>query len=175
MEWETVIGVAVAGAVSVCSVVLGGAITLIGTVLAWWLGRRADREQLREERINERLDEVSDYFALLVEYGDWVCIPSYLQGEKLEGEEYEAWGRRGSQLRERLDWMWRMHARVPLIANDKQLRELVDKAKNQVAELSKHLEELDKTRVLPAGALENQKTLREAAEKSYKRIEELRP
>jgi len=175
MEWETVIGVAVAGLVSVCSVIAGGAITLAGTVLAWWLGQRAEREERKNERLDERLDEVSEYVALHMQLAEYVCVPSGSQGKKLEDEVYEAWALAADSYLEKASSLPRIRAHMPFTVKDDQLRELLRQIADQGAEFAKYLKVLAETRVVPSEAWESKKALDEAAEKAYKRIEELRP
>jgi len=72
------------------SVLIGGAITLLGTLLAHYLQYRSEQRRLRKERIKERFAEVRRYLTACLEFADLVSIPTTL-GEKFEQRQYKEW------------------------------------------------------------------------------------
>lgn len=65
------------------SVVIGGVLTLLGTLLANFLQYRSEQRKRRRERVEERLAEVRGHLMACYEFADWMSILT-LSREELE-------------------------------------------------------------------------------------------
>jgi hypothetical protein len=75
----------------VFSVLVGGILTLLGTLLAHFLQFRSERRRLRTELAKERLAEVRRYISICLEYVDLVSIPTTLSPKGFGKDAFDEW------------------------------------------------------------------------------------
>ena len=77
---------------TIFSVLIGGILTLIGTLLANFLQFRSEQRRLKTELTKERLTEVRRYISTCLEFVDLVSIPNTFGPEQFQRDSYaEEW------------------------------------------------------------------------------------
>jgi len=77
---------------TIMAVVVGGPLSLLGTVLANYLQYCREREDRKKDRMRER---VQRYLAVFLELADWVCVVASSFGGRLKEGEYAEWQEMG--------------------------------------------------------------------------------
>jgi hypothetical protein len=75
----------------VFSVLIGGILALLGTLLANFLQYRSEQRHLKTELAKERFTEVRRYISTCLEFVDLVSIPTSLGTEDFGQESYAEW------------------------------------------------------------------------------------
>jgi len=75
----------------VFSVLIGGILTLLGTLLANFLQFRSEQRRLKTELAKERLAEVRRYISECLKFVDLVSIPTTLGPKQFQKDAYEEW------------------------------------------------------------------------------------
>ena len=73
------------------SVVIGGVLTLLGTLLANYLQYRSEERKLKKERAKERFEEVRHYLTACLEFVDLVSTPTVLGPDKFGRNVFDEW------------------------------------------------------------------------------------
>ena len=78
---------------TIFSVLAGGVIALLGSLLANYLQYRSERRRLRRERTKERFAEVRHYLISCLEFADWMSLPANIKkvGDDFESSQFEEW------------------------------------------------------------------------------------
>jgi hypothetical protein len=76
---------------TILSVVIGGTVTLLGTIVANCLQYRSEERRSRKERAKERFEEVRHYLTVCLEFVDLVSIPSALGPDQFGESQLREW------------------------------------------------------------------------------------
>jgi hypothetical protein len=73
------------------SVVIGGVLTLLGTLLANFLQYRSEERKLRKEQAKERFREVRRYLTACLDFVDLISIPTTMGPDHFGQHEMREW------------------------------------------------------------------------------------
>jgi hypothetical protein len=114
---------------TIFSVLVGGVIALLGTLLANYLQYRSEQRRLRRERIEERIAEVRRYLVSCLEFADFTSIPTRAKqlGDVFGLSQFEEWNKLASDLIANIHSLpARGSARV-LFIEDKEVLQLLER------------------------------------------------
>jgi hypothetical protein len=85
---------------TIFSVVIGGVMALLGSLLANYLQYLSERRGLRREQIKERIAEVRRYLVSCLEFADFTVIPARVEqlGDHFGPKQLEEWNEFASDL-----------------------------------------------------------------------------
>ena len=75
----------------VFSVMIRGALTLLGTLLANFLQNRSEERKLRKERAKERFREVRRYLTVCLDFVDLISLPTSMGSDHFGQHEMREW------------------------------------------------------------------------------------
>ena len=155
------------------AVVVGGSITLLGTLLANYLRYRAEKRDRKRERLSERMSEVRRFVMACLDFADTICLPLQLMGEKWGEAEYDEW-------KEMVSDQAQLWARLPaggssvvVFVEDDQLMELLREIARLTARFYVYYRWLVAGRSVPDKAVSERDQLRDFAEEARSRMDEL--
>jgi hypothetical protein len=76
---------------TIFSVIIGGVLTLLGTLLANYLQYRSEKRESQRERAKERFAEVRRYLEACLQFADSVSIPARIGPEKFDPKKANEW------------------------------------------------------------------------------------
>lgn len=76
----------------VFSVIVGGALTLLGTLLGHYLQYRSERRSARKQRTRERFRGVRRYLSVCLQFADLISIPATVRSPEFGVREMKEFG-----------------------------------------------------------------------------------
>ena len=156
---------------TISAVLVGGVITLLGTLVANYLQHRAEKRERRRQRLEQRLEEVRRYVMNVLRFADLVC-----DGARIENQPDLHFSHWVQSVRECVDqWGYRPVSGSPLVlfVADEELRALVEEFGSTGEELLGAFAELMSTGTFMEEAITVRERLKHLAERATKRADEL--
>jgi hypothetical protein len=156
----------------VFSVLIGGILSLLGTLLANLLQSRSEQRRLKTELAKERLAEVRRYISTCLEFVDLVSIPTTLGSKNFGKDAFAEWIKNVDEHLEK----WRDlpasgSARVLLVADKEILEELAQIDKLRIRFYLNYLDMIDKGKMIQLD--DKREELKEIAIKAGQRLDKI--
>jgi len=158
---------------TVLAIVIGGSITLLGTLLANYLRYRAEKRDRKRERLSERMSEVRRFVMACADFADTICLPLQLMGEKWGEAEYEEWKEMVSDQAQSWRRLPAGGSSVVIFVEDDQLMGLLRDIARFTARFYVYYRWLVAGRWVPDKAVSERDELRSIAAKARSRMDEL--
>jgi hypothetical protein len=154
------------------SVLIGGVLTLLGTLLANFLQFRTEQRRVKIEITKERLSEVRRYISACLEYVDLMSIPTTLGPKGFEKDAFKEW-------MENVDANYQAWKNLPasgsarvLLVDDREiLADLAEIDKFRVKFYANYLNMIDRGTMLQLD--DSREELKELATKVGKRLDKM--
>jgi len=173
LDWGPLVAAVVTGVVGLCSGFVGGAMALIGTVLAHRLAYRRERDEWGRERRRERLDPVRLFVMACLDFADSICLPLQLEGERWSEAEYEDWKEIVADQAEGWRHLPSGGSSVVLFVDDDELMKLLRSIARLTARFYVYYRWLVSGRSVPHRAVKERERLRDLAAEARARMDAL--